>query len=366
MHDSVMALPNRAADIVAYLSESGGVGERHELVAAVSYSALRSALECGWVSNLGSGLFVLPHLAAPPLGNADACRSWTLPAPEPSAEEADHIAALLALARSRRGVLSHRSAAIAHRWSVLQPPKTVELAFVRGRRFPSSGMVPITGRHRAFSDDERRNFCTSPLNTVLDCARDLPRAEALAIADSALRTKAVTPTELARAGERYEGRHAPRVRWITRHADGGAANPFESALRAILIDVRGVEFQTQVQVDDSSLDLHARVDLGVETLRLAVEADSFEFHGGRENFHTDRRRYALLTAAGWIVLTFTLRQVLEEPEWIHKVVTIAVEQRRNHVRAEQDAAAWRRLRRKRARSLRRRSRNAGAGDRNAA
>lgn len=361
-----MALPNRAADIVAYLSESGGVGERHELVAAVSYSALRSALACGWVSNLGSGVFVLPHLAEPPLGNAGACRSWTLPAPEPSAEEADHIAALMAVARSRRGALSHRSAAVAHRWSVLEPPRTVELAFVRGRRLPATDQVAITVRHRSLSDDERLSFCTSPLNTVLDCARDLPRTEALAIADSALRTGAVTPNELVEAGERYEGRHAGRVRWVTRHADGGAANPFESALRAILLEVPGVEFRTQIQVDDSSLDLQARVDLGIEELRLAVEADSFEFHGGRENFHKDRRRYALLTAAGWIVLTFTLRQVLEEPEWIRRVVTIAIETRRNHVRAEQDAAAWRRLRRKQANSLVRRSRNSGSGGRSAA
>lgn len=346
-----MPRANRAADIVAFLARSGGACSRAELMRAVSRSALRSCEEMGWVIHLGNGSYVLPYLATPPLGNPEACRSWTEPTPEPSAAEADHITSLLAFARGCKGVLSHRSAAIAHRWAVLEPPHSVELAFANGRRPPAQTAVPISARHVDLSPEERRLNCTSPLATVIACARDLAPAEALAIADSALRSGDVGVRELRDAGERYAGHRAEQVRRIIAHADGAAANPFESALRWILLDVDDVAFTTQVLVKDASIGLRAVVDLGVVELRLACEADSFEFHGGRENFHKDRRRYALLNAADWIVLTFTLRQVLEEPEWIREIVEIVVAMRRAHIVAEKDAAAWRRVQRKRARRV---------------
>ncbi len=345
-----MPRPNRAGDIVAYLEDRRGAGMRSDLMEAVSRAALRSAEECGWVTNLGNGSYVLTRLATPPLGDANACRSWTNPDPSPQPAESDHITALLAFARGRRAVLSHRSAAIAQRWMVLEPPTCVELTYPKGRPRPAATSVPVAVRRTSLTGEELRVNCTSPLRTVIDCARDLPPAEALAIADSALRTEAIGPLEMRTAAECYRGRRAERVRRILTNADGAAANPFESALRWILLGVGGVEFQAQARVQDPALGLHATVDLGVPHLRLACEADSYEFHGGRDNFYLDRRRYALLNAAGWIVLTFTLRQVREEPAWIREVVEVVVGSRRAHIDAESDATRWRRLQRKRVRS----------------
>ena len=55
--------------------------------------------------------------------------------------------------------------------------------------------------------DEVVDGVTSPLRTVLDCARRLPFSEALAVADSALRSGLVTEDELrlAAAGTRGPG-----------------------------------------------------------------------------------------------------------------------------------------------------------------
>lgn len=361
-----MPRPNRAEDIVRLLAEQGGAGVRAELAGAVSASALRSAESRGWVTHLGNGSVVLARLAVPPLGNLDVCRSWTKPDLEPSAAEAEHITSLLAFARGSRGILSHRSAAIAHRWAILEAPKQVELVFRRGRRGPADTAVPIKTRHADLTDEELRQHCTSPLRTVISCARDLHPTEALAIADSALRAGDVGELELRAAGESYAGPRAAQVRRVLANADGAAANPFESALRWILLDVLGVEFSPQVRVEQSHIGLLAIVDLGVEELRLACEADSYEFHGGRDNFHKDRRRYALLNAVDWMVLTFTLRQVREEPEWIRAIVETVVALRRAHIAMERDAASWRRLQRKRARVSKRARRTEGPGPSRAA
>jgi very-short-patch-repair endonuclease len=47
---------------------------------------------------------------------------------------------------------------------------------------------------------------------------------------------------------------------------------------------------------------------------LVVETDGYRFHGGRAAFEYDYRRQARLVAAGFDVLRFTWRQVVDEPE----------------------------------------------------
>ena len=46
---------------------------------------------------------------------------------------------------------------------------------------------------------------------------------------------------------------------------------------------------------------------------LAVELDSFDFHGTREAFERDRRRDATLQVAGYRVLRITWRRLMREP-----------------------------------------------------
>jgi very-short-patch-repair endonuclease len=77
------------------------------------------------------------------------------------------------------------------------------------------------------------------------------------------------------------------------------------------------------------------VDLGDRDLMIAIEADSFEFHGSREALERDCGRYDTLTAAGWTVLRFPYRQVMIRPEWIVETVQATRQQamRRGHWRA---------------------------------
>ncbi len=171
---------------------------------------------------------------------------------------------------------------------------------------------------RRWGRTSHEGWCTTPLRTVLDSARDLAFAEALAIADSALRCLALDHDDLLDAARRVRGAERTAVLRVARYADGRAANPFESALRALCIEV-GLAVVPQWKVTVDGVTLHP--DLASPLLGIAIEADSYTFHGmSKAEFDRDCERYNLMVAAGWRVLRFTYRQVTERPEWVRSVL----------------------------------------------
>jgi very-short-patch-repair endonuclease len=157
-----------------------------------------------------------------------------------------------------------------------------------------------------------------PLDTVLACARVLPFDEALTIADAALRSEQVTRTELGEAADRVRGAGAARVRRVALHATAKAANPFESVLRAITIGA-GLSFEAQPDVEVTDLTLHP--DLADLDARVILEADSWEFHTGREAHMRDCWRYNEFVAEGWLVLRLTWWHVMEQPDYVLGVLS---------------------------------------------
>ena len=63
-------------------------------------------------------------------------------------------------------------------------------------------------------------------------------------------------------------------------------------------------------------DRTVRPDVVDRDRRVVLEADSWEFHAGKEAFQSDCRRYTDLVVAGWTVLRFTWWQVMHEPDWV--------------------------------------------------
>lgn len=169
-------------------------------------------------------------------------------------------------------------------------------------------------------------WVTSPLRTVLDCAARLPFDEALAIADSALRSRLVTPAELRAAAAASPRRGHARVCCVAAAADPRAANPFESVLRAIASDVSGLSLTPQVRIERDGRFVGI-VDLADESLRIVVEADSLEHHGDRISFERDCRRYDELVADGWVVLRFSWDHVTTKPDWVREMIAAVVVQR---------------------------------------
>jgi hypothetical protein len=150
---------------------------------------------------------------------------------------------------------------------------------------------------------------TTPLRTVLDVATDHPFADALAVADSALRPGLVTRDELvaAAAGSPERGR-ARRLR-VARAADPRADNPFESVLRALSLEA-GLAVVPQVSLFTG--DRWVRPDLLDDGRALAIEAESFTWHGNRQQLMRDCRKYNDLSLMGLTVVRFAWEQVMIE------------------------------------------------------
>ncbi|KRF02664.1 hypothetical protein ASG88_04645 [Nocardioides sp. Soil777] len=214
------------------------------------------------------------------------------------------------------GVATHLSAAGHHGWKVKQVPDRPCVTIARNRQRPDVdadlhwGTVPL---------HERREGFATPVRTVIDCARTYAYDEALCVADSALRSGSVTREQLLAAAARSPRTGRSRAVEVASRADGRAANPFESCVRAICHGVDGLDVQPQVRVEGVG-----RVDLADRRLRILVECDSYEFHSDRAALRKDIRRYTEGGRRGWVVLRFAWEHAMSEPGYVHDVLVDVV------------------------------------------
>jgi very-short-patch-repair endonuclease len=218
------------------------------------------------------------------------------------------------------GVLALTSAALHHGWEVKKVPDRPQVMVTRGRRIdPRRREVDV---HRGeLAPEEVEDGVTAQEVTLAHCLRRLPFDEALAIADSALRA-GVSPSVLARIADEAKGPGSPQMRRVAECATSEAANPFESVLRSIALDVPGLSVEPQVTIREP--DIVVRPDLVDRASRIVVEADSYEWHGGRAQLSADARRYDLLVVNGWLVLRFSYEHVMTQPDFVRRVLVAAV------------------------------------------
>ena len=184
----------------------------------------------------------------------------------------------------------------------------------RGARVTAARRDGVDLRWRDVPDHDVWDGVLRPGPTVIDCARTLPFDEALAVADSALRHGAVTAAELARHADRVRTTGRSAALRVAREASALAANPFESVLRAIALDVPGLDLRPQVVVSEAGWT--GRPDLVDRERRIVVEAESFEFHGRRAALRHDCERYTALVLLGWRVVRFAWEHVMFAPEYV--------------------------------------------------
>ncbi len=277
-------------DPVVALERCGGVSDGTTLRLLCDHWQLRMAVREGRVAHLGRNSYALP-------GAGDA----------------------LAAAARLHGVASHLCAAMAWGWKVKRPPVEAVVTVPRGRKVDPARRSGVDVRRADLSSDEVAGRVTARVRTVIDCARTLPFDEALCVADSALREGVVTHAQLMEAAHSSPRSGRSRALRVVRLADGRAANPFESCLRAIAIDVSGLSVQPQLPVPGIG---HA--DLGDRRLRLLLEADSYEFHSERDAFRYDIRRYTAMVRSGWVVIRFCWEDVMTRPDEVYAVLTDVV------------------------------------------
>lgn len=259
---------------------AGGVTTRAALIELTSRAEVDRALREGRIVGVARGRYALPM--------ANAARR---------------------AAAGLHGVVSHRSAAAYWGWGLKNPPREPCVTVDRDRSIASPRRKGVAlSWSRLQPGDVVDGWVTSPERTFVDCCRTLPFDEALALADSARRQGTLSRKQMILAAEGMGGPGRPVALRVARAATHKAENPFESVLRAIALDVPHLHVEPQVLLIEKPFTV--RPDLVDEALRLALEADSFEWHGSRSALTRDCRRYNLLTIHGWHVLRFSWEDVM--------------------------------------------------------
>ena len=267
-------------DVAIELRRLGGVSDRTTLATKVGRRSFEEALRLGVVLKAGHNRYVLP-----------------------GGKERIEVAARV------HGSLALLSAAQHWGWQVKNPPPLVQVVVPRGRRLPADR---LEGIHIVRGPLD--GIATNKIRTVIDCLRVLPFDEALGVADSALKDPDVTREKLVEAASASPRTGRSRVLRVLGYADRNAANTFESALRALCIEV-GLEVEAQVKIGDVGI-----CDIADRTRRIAIEGDSYRYHSTPSAFRKDVRRYTKFARLGWLVLRFTVEDVLETPDYVREVL----------------------------------------------
>jgi very-short-patch-repair endonuclease len=262
----------------------GGHAAHRDIARHSSAYAVRAAFLAGELRRVGRGYYALPE---PP----------------------SMVHAAVALG----GVLSHSTAAEHWQLEFLHKPTGIHVTVPRNAHRKAPKGVTLH-----YSCTDCGGDVTPPLRTILDCARTLSFPEALAIADSACRRGLVNSEELVASAAACRGNGRRQVATVAAHADARAANPFESALRAVTIRDGLLGFEPQLPVGLKGRTVF--VDLGDPKRRIVLEADSFAYHGTRSALERDCRRYDELVGVGWRVLRFSWEHVMFEQEWVSEML----------------------------------------------
>jgi very-short-patch-repair endonuclease len=240
---------------------------------------------------------------------------------------AAHVrAALLSLGGG--AFASHRSAAALYGWGMLvEPSRTIEVGVSHGRGVVKAAGVRVRQRRSPALAGVRVTpetavlRVTSAVQTVVDCALDLPLLEAVVVADGALRAEHVSLEDLRVAAADLSGlADASRVRRVLSLCDPASGSVLESVLRVRMVLAGVSGFVSQKLLRDLP-GRHLRVDFCFVGLGLVIEVDGRKWHPDPAR---DQARDNALAALGWRVLRYTWREVLDEAETVLAEISAAV------------------------------------------
>lgn len=220
------------------------------------------------------------------------------------------------------GVISWRSAAQLHGWGQRLVPERPDVTFPRNHHLPREARRQLVPHWSVLRDGDVIDGVTTKERTLVDCLRNLPVIESLPIVDSAIRCGDFTHAEIFALATAMKGRGRARALAVARLASAKPANAYESTLRAIAVQVPGLQALPQVEVQAGGRALHP--DLYDEALGLVVEAESFEWHGKKAALTRDCWRYNAFVLAGKVVIRFSWTQVIFEPDYVFDVLVQVV------------------------------------------
>jgi very-short-patch-repair endonuclease len=279
--------------IVGLAEAQNGVADRRQLATlGLGRGAIDHRLRTGRLHVLFRGVYLVGHSVPVPLavetGALLVCGQWA--------------------------GLCHHTAAALWRWRVAPPP-TVDVMVVGRDPGQRPGIRLHRVRHLAPEDRTRRHGLpvTTPARTVLDLAAVLAPRDLERTIDEARRQRLVSDASLIAAVQRAPNHRGARAVRTALEAPNEPHMTRSEAEELMLALVRAADlpgFETNRLVQGHTVDFIWRAQ------RVIVEIDSWQFHGDRKAFETDRRRDADLHAAGHTVLRITARQLRREPLYV--------------------------------------------------
>ena len=206
------------------------------------------------------------------------------------------------------------------------PERTIELPqFTVARAGASAGALGLRagslGRCAWLAAHEIRTTrsgirITSPIRTVLDCAREMDAPWGLAIADAAIGRWKLDPGDLIAAAEAISPsvNRRQRVLWVVRHARAGVESPLESLGRAVVVLAGLPEPTPQVWV--STRIGRFRVDLLDEANHVITEADGRLKYATEDAVWQEKRREDALRDGGFEVVRFVMADYKNQGPWL--------------------------------------------------
>ena len=156
-------------------------------------------------------------------------------------------------------------------------------------------------------------LATAPAWTAVEVARQLRRPRALAALDAALHSLACTRAELESAVREQKGRRGiVQVRELVQYADGRAESGMESEARLVMIDFGLPRPELQYEIHGRHGELW-RVDFAWPDQRVAAEYDSIDWHVGKAEMLSDKKRFAGVQELAWTVIPIVVDDVRRQP-----------------------------------------------------
>ncbi len=290
-----------------------------------SAAQLRAMIRRGVVRRIGRGIYVSSAVAEQVAGLPDG----------------DHLLrALAALALNRpSAVLSHRSAALAHRIDLIGSTDTVTITAQPGhsRRSRPGIHVYTTPLPPAQVTLRHGLPVTTPARTVIDLARTLPLAEGVAAADSAIRKGLTSKNQLRSvlsAGRRRRGNAQAAL--VIDLANGLAESALESIARVAFREAGLPPPELQVWLPPNGQPI-GRVDFYWEKYKTIAEVDGAMKYDDPSRARKQLWRDKKLREAGYEVVHFDWREVTTNPQQVAASVRAAF--RRGSRRSATDPAA---------------------------
>lgn len=220
------------------------------------------------------------------------------------------------------GPLSHASALAAHRMIDTDVAR-LEVTVPGDRRVRSSPSLRVhRSRNPVLVMQVRELPVTSLARALVDTWADAHRSRAARGHDGVVRGAVLRATRERRV----------TVRELDEHLDVRPELPGRAAFTELLfliaggceshLEIYGVQHVLDVPGIPPCVQQHrvrlpfgsVRLDAAWPEVKLAVELDGAAFHGSQEARERDLRRDAALAALGWVVLRFSYRRLMREPE----------------------------------------------------